>query len=223
MTLAPIALLVWAAFVFDLLGFAARDELWLRGLMLVASGFYLVYYYIVADAPLWDAIATNGILAAVNIIMIGVVLAERSTLFMGADDSALYRGFTRLTPGQFRRLRALATQHQSDTDTVLIAEGQHLNHLYYIVDGQVEITKGKTMVVKSGKQFMGELAFLTGVPATAQVRVLKGTRYLMWQVDDLKTALDQRPALSTALTAHFNLDLAVKLVNAQPMPETADL
>ena len=32
-----IGLLVYAAFVFDLFGFLARDELWLRLLMLAAS------------------------------------------------------------------------------------------------------------------------------------------------------------------------------------------
>ena len=68
-----VAIVVYIAFVLDMAGFLARDELWLRTLMLAASALYLIYYYFVTDVPLWDAIRTNAALAAVNLIMIGVV------------------------------------------------------------------------------------------------------------------------------------------------------
>ncbi len=70
-----VAVFVYAAFVFDVFGFLARDELWLRLQMMAAMMLYIIYYYLVADAPLWDAIITNGTLAAVNLAMIFVVIA----------------------------------------------------------------------------------------------------------------------------------------------------
>ena len=40
------AILVQIAFIFYSLGFLARDELWLRCLLLTGTTFYLFYYYI---------------------------------------------------------------------------------------------------------------------------------------------------------------------------------
>ena len=99
-----VGVLVYIAFVFDLFGFMARDELWLRLLMLAASALYLVYYFIVAGTPLWDALITNGALALVNLAIIAVIVTERTTLGFSPEDAALSRLFPLLRPGQFRRL-----------------------------------------------------------------------------------------------------------------------
>ena len=58
------------ALLFYVLGFLARDEIWLRGLILIGTAFYLIYYYYAADTPLWDAIFASGVLGLANIYMI---------------------------------------------------------------------------------------------------------------------------------------------------------
>ena len=97
--------LIWAAFVFNLFGFLARDELYLRLLMLVGSALSIGYYLtVVADQPLWDAILTRGALALANSVMIAIVISERTTWFMSRESLDLYKSFDMLTPGQFRRI-----------------------------------------------------------------------------------------------------------------------
>jgi len=76
------AILVQVAFLFYALGFLARDELLLRILILVGTIFYLLYYFFIDEAPLWEAIFTSSILGIINIGMILVLILERTTFAM---------------------------------------------------------------------------------------------------------------------------------------------
>lgn len=211
-----VAALVYVAFAFDVFGFLARDELMLRLLMLIASGFYLLYYFLVADTPLWDAIYTNGALAAVNLAMIVVVVLERTTFAMTAETAALFRMFPLLSPGQFRRLIRACDEIEAPGTEVLVRQGERPDSLYFIIDGSVDVTKDGRATTIGGGVFIGEIAFLTHVPATATVSVAPGTRYLRWRVDDLGRAMRRSPSLKTALLGHLNLDLARKVAQSHP-------
>ena len=102
----PVGVLVYVALAFGVMGFLARDELHWRGLMLAATGFYLCYYFFIAESPLWDAFIANSLLGLVNLSMIFVVIVERSTFGMSREKIDLFRMFPLLTPGQFRKLIA---------------------------------------------------------------------------------------------------------------------
>lgn len=207
-----VGVLVYAAFVFDLFGFMARDELWLRLLMLAASMLYLVYYFIVAGTPLWDALITNGALALVNLVMIGVVIYERTTFSMSAEDSAIYRQFPMMSPGQFRRFLKLATRIEGQQ--TLTVDAEPVERLYFLHHGHARIIKHGADAVIGPDTFVGEIAFVTGNPASATVELEPGGQALAWRFEDLKKLFDRRPALKTALVAHLNIDLVRKVTVA---------
>lgn len=215
----PVAALIYLAFAFKLLGFVARDELNWRGLMLVASLLYLAYYYLVADVPLWDAILTNGLLAAVNFVMIGIVVMERSPRFLSDEHQRIYTHFGRFAPGQFRRLLRMATVHRTDAETVLTTEGRKVERLYFVHVGRMTIRKGGQDIELTRPGFIGELAFLTGAAATATVTLAPGAHYLSWETEALKRLMVRRPAFANALMAQLNMDLAAKVANSRPMAE----
>ncbi|MEC7763272.1 MAG: cyclic nucleotide-binding domain-containing protein [Pseudomonadota bacterium] len=212
-----IGILVYMAFVFDFFGFLARDELWLRLLMLAASALYLVYYYYVAETPLWDAIYTNAALAAANLLMIVVVLLERTTFSMSQETAELFRRFEMLSPGQFRRLLKDADDIEATTPTTLTRAGDTVERLYYIIDGNIRFERdGETAQIQSGV-FIGEIAFLTGNAASATITVDPGTRYLQWDAASLRRAMRKSPKLNVALSAQFNTDLVGKVVSSVPV------
>ncbi|MBF9059310.1 cyclic nucleotide-binding domain-containing protein [Rhodobacterales bacterium HKCCSP123] len=215
----PVAALIYLAFAFKLLGFTARDELNWRGLMLFASLLYLAYYYLVAETPLWDAILTNGLLAAVNFVMIGIVVTERSSRFLSDEHQRIYNHFGRFAPGQFRRLLRLATVHRVDDETVLTIEGRQVDRLYFVHDGRTIIRKDGQEIVLTRPGFIGELAFLTGAHATATVTLAPGAHYLSWETDALQRLMVRRPGLGNALMAQLNMDLATKVATSRPMGE----
>lgn len=212
-----IGVLVYAAFVFDFFGFLARDELLLRLLMLAASALYLFYYYLVAGDPLWDAIITNGALGAVNLMMIFVVITERTTFSMSAAMTELYRMFPLLSPGQFRKLHRLADHGKAETGRVLTTEGEHLDRLYFISHGSVDVEKGGEVVPVPAPAFIGEIAFITNNPASATVRTREETQMISWDHATLESLFRQRPALKVAVSALLNTDLAHKVAKSRPM------
>ena len=211
-----IGVLVYMAFVFDLFGFLARDELWLRLLMLAASVLYLFYYYHVADAPLWDALITNATLAAANVAMIIVVILERTTFSMSRETAELFRQFPMLSPGQFRRLMKMAVHHAPDAPVALTAAGEDVVRLCYVLSGPVTIRKGAVEASVGAGMFVGELAFLTGKPATATVTAEPGARYLEWDAAALRRVVGKSPKLQVALQAQFNEDLVRKVSLSMP-------
>ena len=211
-----VGLLVYIAFVFDILGFLARDELRLR-ILLLASGLLLTtYYFVVAEEPLWDAIVTNGMIDLVNFTMICVVIHERSTLAMPAATVAIYERFSMMTPGQFRKVFRAGRLKTAAQDETLAVEGAALPRLFYVLDGEVEVEKHGARTPIGQNVFVGEIAFLHDVPATATVRIRAGSRYLEWSHEDLNALTDRHPAIRTALLAHLNLDLSRKVAASSP-------
>jgi len=212
-----IGILVYLAFAFDLFGFLARDELMLRLLMLCASVLYLFYFYHVAEQPLWDAIITDVMLAIANLSMIVVVVLERTTLSMSSESAALFRHFPMLTPGQFRRLLKSGCLVSASEPVVLTREGAPVDRLWYVFEGELRIAKAGQMARIETATFVGELAFLTGAPASASVSVEAGARYLEWNAQALQALIGKRPDLHVALQAQFNADLVRKVTASVPL------
>ena len=209
--------LVYVAFLASVSGLLTRDELRLRVLILIGSGFYLAYYRMAPDTPLWGAIITNSALACANLYMIFVVISERTTFAMDHDTLQIYRLFDKLSPGQFRRLFRLAGNVTAERETELTEAGNPVHRLFYVVDGAVVIRKGETATELAAPIFIGEIAFLTGQAASASVSVKAGSRYLVWEHDALTGLARKAPALENALMAHLNSDMAAKVANSRPV------
>lgn len=215
--------LVYIAFLFYVLGFLFRDELWMRGLLLAGTAFYVLYYYFAPVNPLWDAILTSSIMGVVNVAMIIVVVAERTTFTMSEDKAAIYAHFANLSPGQFRRVIKRGDTRVADRTERLCTAGDHLDALCFIVHGDAEITKrGETITVPPGR-FVGEVAFLRGTPASATVDVPKGAIYVKWDHRKLRALMKKSPNIHNAMVARFNLDLADKVATSQPIREELGL
>jgi len=84
-------------------GFLIRDELKLR--LLVAMGLLCdLLFYSLIDTRIILPIASTALLASINIVLLVLIVFERTTWRMSVADKALFAHFTTLTPGQFRRL-----------------------------------------------------------------------------------------------------------------------
>lgn len=211
-----IGLLVYAAFVFDILGFLARDELKLRILLLASGILFTIYYFFVADEPLWDAILANGTIDLVNFAMICIVIRERSTFSMSPTAIAIYARFAMMTPGQFRKLLRVGEIIEAPEPQTLAVEGAPLSRLFYVLEGDVVVEKHGTSTSIGSDVFIGEIAFLHATPATATVRLAAGARYLCWTHEALNAEMERHPGIKTAFLAHLNLDMSRKVAASSP-------
>ncbi|MET1045445.1 MAG: cyclic nucleotide-binding domain-containing protein, partial [Hyphomicrobium sp.] len=88
-------------------------------------------------------------------------------------------------------LKAICSEITFGTGDSLLRKGQHYNNMYLLTDGEVEITlekKGKasTTLTRQRGAPIGEISFLTGRPATANVSARTTTRALV--IDDAVVA-----------------------------------
>lgn len=210
---------VQLALVFYVLGLLARNELLLRGLLLSGTICYILYYYLISDAPLWDAIWTSSVIGLTNISMILVILRERSTVGMTPEMLRLYRSFPTLNPGQFRKIMKHADWVTAEADTQVCTHGVKPDYLYIVSSGEMILRREDRDVTIGAGNFIGEISFLLDGPATADVIAPKGVEYVRWRRDELMAQINKSTRLSNAVSALFNKDIAQKLSVSWPVSE----
>ena len=200
------------------LGLLMRDGLKLRLFLLAGTGCYLIYYYTVADHPLWDAIFASTIIGAANLYAIVTILIERTSFMMSQDDRALYAHFPTMTPGQFRRIMRVSNRVQADAPHTLTREGEPPAALYFVTKGPITLVKQNKAVAINDGQFIGEISFIIGndAPASATVIVDNGAQFISWDRAELYKALDKSRPLANAFSALFNKDLSYKVASSWP-------
>src|SRR5690606_22597858 len=113
---------------------------------------------------------------------------------------------------QRHRLLKLADWQVREPGDVLMEQDQERPNLTFIASGAASIERDQALVGVCGPgDFLGEMSFLTGRPASATVRVANETRCCTFDVAALKALLDRNPGLRQALEEGFNRNLVGKL------------
>ena len=209
------SLLPWIhiANVLYLLSYSVRDILWLRILTVVAALTLLPYYFSCSTNPLWDAIAWNALFIAVNIFQIILLVRERWPVTLSGVEREIYeKVFPSLTPGEFRRLLALADWRDAAPGTRLVAEGEVVREMLLLCDGSADVIAGghKVTTLESG-QFIGEMSFLTQEKASANVDASTPAKLVGWEQERLKAFLERQTALDYKLRGTLGRDMVRKL------------
>ena len=93
-------------------------------------------------------------------------------------------------------------------------EGEAVERLFYVLQGDSEVSKaGRSFKVDSGL-FIGELAYLRNKPATATVTAAPGTVVVSWSQADLQRVTAKDQELSHALSVLLSADLAEKVARS---------
>ncbi len=121
----------------------------------------------------------------------------------GVDRSAL------------KRLLDLSELERHDPSAILTTEGQPVRRLMYLADGIVKIEHGDRVVAICGPgDYIGELSFLSGNPASATATVVKPARVLAFDQTRLNAATASDTQLRRTLESALNRNLAGKLARS---------
>jgi hypothetical protein len=108
--------------------------------------------------------------------------------------------FEGLTTRQLMNLASEVREEQHDAGTIVFAEGEPGDCLYLIVEGQVRITRGETLLREQGpKSFFGEIAVLEGENRTATIATTTPVRFLRLDRDDLLRLMEELPAIAIGI------------------------
>jgi hypothetical protein len=198
-----------------LVGFLFRGQIMLRAFVIAGDLVYISYFYFAPDVPLWGGAFWSAVFMVVNVTMIARVLADRTAFRMSGEERRLFDLLGTLSPGEFRRLIKLGYWQTASEATVLAEENQHLDKLYYVLDGDIAVQKsGSAPRLIGPHAFIGEVAFLLLQPASATVTVAAGARYVTWDRAALCEQQLRVPSLAIALSAALNKDMAAKVARS---------
>jgi CRP-like cAMP-binding protein len=184
---------------------------WLR-IFAIASGLTGVFYYgfLTGDdiSAMWEFTFTM-----VNAIQLAIVLLAGRRRLISDDEKMLIET---VMPTLERNLRArilkLADWQTRQPGDVLMEEGQAKPKLVFIARGAASVEReGKIVGVCGPGDFLGEMSFLTGKPASATVRVGNEIRCCLFDPATLKRLIQRNPGIKQALEYSFNRNLVGKL------------
>lgn len=195
-----------------LISYAVRDILWLRAITVLA-GLTLISSFLVDPHPPWPAIVWNLVFLVINIVRIHLLMRERRPIPLTADQQHLATlVFRSLRPRELVRLLAAGTVVDRAADTAIVRRGETLDRLLLVVRGtaRVELPAQPAVEIRDGA-FVGELCYLTGKPAGADVIATSTLRVVEWPATDLRTFLDANPELHATMQQALGADVAQKL------------
>ena len=212
MTIAAIA--GHLAFGLIAFSFLVKDILWLRVVSILASLFSGFYNYTRPADPMWLAINWNIVFILVNLYHVAVIVYEKRPIKMSPKDKELYETlFSEMTPVEFLKITKIAEWRPFVSGEKVIRHGTPVTDLILIYNGTVDVVVDNKWVaeLKDG-QFVGEMSFLTGKPATATCIVKHDCECLVWKQPEFKELLKRNPSLYFTIQSVLSAQVSNNLV-----------
>jgi Popeye protein conserved region len=191
--------------------FAFKNQIWLRSFAILGDLFYLSYYFLAADKPLWEAIFWNIPNIALNLFMIASLLRDNRMPVLDENELLLFRTLKLLTPAQFKALLKGTIWQKSSEPVFLTEEGKNPDSLYFVLRGEVDMEKRGQHRPIPNNTFIGEVAYLKNGAASARIGVSGESVIVKWPHAFLNSTFAKDEKLKAAFTAMMASDLASKL------------
>jgi len=203
-----------------LIAFLFRDQIQLRAVMVLSMVLQALYYTWLPGGPWFDPLLWKLLTIALNVVMIVIILRDRYGYDIEADLRPLYEAIHVLSRGQFRRLIRVAARIEGPRP--ILEQGGKPRHLYYLVKGTAEVSKGGRRLTVEPGVFLGEIAFLSGGEATADVTLSPGSEALSWPVAELRQLMGRDGTIEIGIRGVLSHDLAGKTARSHlPVSEAA--
>jgi hypothetical protein len=217
----PVILFGHFTYLLLIISMLMRRMAWLRALA-VASGLAKIVYrgFFVIDpvSVVWEAV-----FVAVNIGQLLILwYYERHHAFEEHQQhfvSSMPEGIERHS---IKRLLELSTTREIAAGTLLTTEGQPVPELIFVSKGVAVVEKEGAAVAACGPgDYVGEMSFLTGRPASATARAFKPMTVVVFDQEKLKAAIDSDPGIRRAMESSLNLNLVGKLMRSNDQQAAA--
>jgi CRP-like cAMP-binding protein len=185
---------------------------WLRLAAVVGIGFEIVYF-VVSGAPVWPSIAWDSIFILINLVQLAILLRDRFSLSLSADQQAFIKPIVGdLDKAQVAQLLRTAEWRTLEPGTVVTTEAEPVTDLTFICEGQTDVRVKDVVVAHVGAgSFIGDVAFATGVAATATVVTQGAVRVLVFNQQRLKILCKRDEQIASALYRRVGGGLADKM------------
>lgn len=203
------------AFFITAVSFVLKDIVLLRCLAVVSSVVGIGYNYFEPGGPNFLPIFWLFVFAIINSVRVIGIFTEKMSIKFTEDEKELYDTiFHNFTPVEYMKLLRFSQWMDLEQNRVLTTEGQTLDGIYLLFNGEVIIQRsGKEISRSRDGAFIGEMSFIEGrnAPASATVITSTRSRCVFWSKEDLRRFLQRNPAIDISLKHVFSVDLSKKL------------
>lgn len=194
-----------------LIGMSLVRQLFVIRILAIASGIAsIVYGVLIESRPdiLWETIFTG-----INIVQAIIIIRENHKVSFTPEEQELHkRMFPHLPRAEFFKLLRKGEWLAVPSGEELTKQGHEVVRIVLITDGTAEVNiEGKVVAYCRQGDFVGEMAFVSGNPASATVTTISPVRYLMWRFEDLRSLIESQADIRTAMQTVFNRNLIDKL------------
>jgi len=127
--------------------------------------------------------------------------AKSSELFKALRQAKL---FTRLSDEEISALESVAILCHCQEGERIIEQAKSLDRMYIIIEGLAEINvDGEFITILPVQSLVGEVEFLDGLPASANVVILKETRLIELNNVALVELMNKRPRIGYVLMSEI--------------------
>jgi CRP-like cAMP-binding protein len=155
--------------------------------------------------------------ASINAYMVVQILRARRAVMLPDDLQSLHaRHFAALSPQEFLRLWKQGRRETLRAGDRLARAGQWPDSLYFILDGQVRVSRNHANVFElPAGYFVAEMSLLTGETANADVEAIGDVEVVRWPTTDLREVRQRNPSLWTKIQSVIGHDLVEKIQRSE--------
>ena len=200
------------SYVMIAISYYAINIYWLRVLAVIGLLFEILYFALSGGA-MYTGIAWGVIFILINVYQIHRLIRERMNLRRMSDVALLRQGaFAGLVDAQLSRLVTVGSWRSIESGSQLTQQGKPVDELVLLCAGSAWVeVDDKTVTKLHAGAFCGEMAFVSGEPASATVTVHQPVRAFVFDMQKLRTLVDEDELVSSAIHHAVGRDLTQKV------------
>src|SRR6478609_8177601 len=200
------------SYVLIALSYWMTNVFWLR-LIAVLGLVFEILYFRMSGGAMHTGIGWDIIFIVINLYQIYRLVADQRALRYMKGLHLLSQGaFAELSREQLAQLVKVGSWRTLEPGTQVTREGEPVKDLVLICDGQMVVeSQGRTITHLHGGSLVGELAFVSGRPASATVTAQRITRAFVLEMEKLRTLVRVDDLVASAVDRVVGHDLATKL------------
>ena len=197
------------AYLMTFFALAIREIYWLRIVLTIAQLSHLTHAYLNLDYSkgFW-----TSVFVIINIVQIFILYLDRRNLYIPEEIKDLYDNiFHTQSKREFLKFWDSGKVCQVE-NSIVTKSGDVQADLMLILNGTAEVIRGNKKVTSLGRgQFIAEISYITGNPASADVHAEGELLFYNWDRNTLSKFKKTNPIASAKLDRILTLDMANKL------------
>ncbi len=189
---------------------AIREIFWLRIIITIAQFSHVLNAYLTDS---FSKGAWTVVFIIINIYQIIMIILDRRQLAIPEEIKDLYKNiFHTKSNREFLQFWERGRICQVEEE-IIVKTGDSQADLMLILNGTANVVrKGKKIATLKRGQFIAEISYITGKPASADIIPENELIFYTWDRDTLNELRKKKPDIMRKLDSILTLDMAEKLI-----------